>query len=119
MILSGNINNWYSMSDSAIVKEIGKLVKQTRLQKNITQQQLADKVGLYRSTISEMENGRAASLLSFIQVMRGLDKLEILDFLSAVPAVSPLKLAKSKGLFRKRASVTKNNDSRLPEESTW
>lgn len=119
MMLSGNTNNWYAMSDGAIVEEIGNLIKRVRLQKNITQQQLADKIGLYRSTISEMENGRAASLLSFIQVMRGLEKLEILDFLSGVSEVSPLRLAKKEGLVRKRASSKKNEDHQNPEDSSW
>lgn len=107
------------MSDSAIVEEIGNLIKRVRLQKNITQQQLADNVGLYRSTISEMENGRASSLLSFIQVMRGLEKLEILNLLSGVPEVSPLRLAKKEGLVRKRASLKKNKDQQNPEGSSW
>lgn len=107
------------MSDSAIINEIGSLIKRIRLQKNITQQKLADKAGLYRSTISEMENGRAASLLSFIQVLRGLDKLETLASLSDVPAVSPLKLAKQERLVRRRASQKKNNYHQLPEESKW
>jgi len=119
MFLPSNTNNWYAMSDSAIIKEVGSLIKRIRLQQNITQQQLAEKAGLYRTTISEMENGRSASLLSLIQVLRGLDKLEMLNFLSAVPEISPLKLAKREGLVRKNASVKKNNDSNAPEESKW
>jgi len=121
MTFSGNINNWYAMSDSAIIIEIGGLIKRIRLQKNITQQQLADKVGLYRSTISEMENGRASSLLSFIQVLRGLEKLETLNSLSDVPVMSPLKLARKEKLVRKRASISKHNKNsdQDPEVTTW
>ena len=121
MPFSSNINNWYAMSDSAIVTEIGSLIKRIRLQKNITQQQLADKVGLYRSTISEMENGRASSLLSFIVVLRGLEKLETLNSLSEVPAISPLKLARKEKQSRERASVKKkkNNHHQDPEVLTW
>ena len=121
MQFASNINNWYAMSDSAIVTEIGSLIKRIRLQKNITQQQLSDKVGLYRSTISEMENGRASSLLSFIQVLRGLEKLDALNSLSDVPAISPLKLARKEKQSRERASVKrkKNNHHQDPEVSTW
>ena len=109
------------MSDAAIVTEIGSLIKRIRLQKNITQQQLADKVGLYRSTISEMENGRASSLLSFIVVLRGLEKLETLNSLSEVSAISPLKLARKEKQSRERASVKKkkNNHHQDPEVLTW
>jgi transcriptional regulator with XRE-family HTH domain len=121
MTFKSNINNWYVMSDSAIVHEIGGLIRRIRLHKNITQQLLADKVGLYRSTISEMENGRASSLLSFIQVLRGLEKLESLDSLSDQPAISPLKLARKEKQSRKRASITKkkNNHPQDPEVPTW
>jgi transcriptional regulator with XRE-family HTH domain len=121
MTLLGNTNNWYAMSDPAIVTELGSLIRRIRLQKNITQQQLADKSGLYRSTISEMENGRASSLLSFIVVLRGLEKLEILNSLSDIPPISPLKLARNEKLIRKRASVAKNkNDYRQdPEVNSW
>lgn len=109
------------MSDPTIITEIGSLVRRIRLQKNITQQQLADKVGLYRSTISEMENGRASSLLSFIQVLRGLEKLETLNSLSDVPANSPLKLARKEKQSRKRASIAKkkNDLHQDPEVPTW
>jgi transcriptional regulator with XRE-family HTH domain len=106
------------MSDPAIVTEIGKLIKRIRLQQNITQQQLGDNAGLFRTTISEMENGRAASLLSFIQVLRGLDKLEILNFLTELPAISPLLLAKKEGLMRKKASGKKITEDKSLEEST-
>jgi len=121
MTFLSNINKWYAMSDSAIVTEIGSLIKRIRLQKNITQQQLAGQVGLYRSTISEMENGRPSSLLSFIVVLRGLEKLEMLNSLSDVPAISPLKMARKEKLVRKRASVTKdkNNPNQDPEVLTW
>jgi len=119
MSFISNIDNWYAMSDSAIVKEIGRLIKRNRMQKNITQQELADKIGLNRSTISEMENGRASSLLSFIVVLRGLEKLDTLSFFANIPTISPLKMAKKEGLIRKRASVQKNKDNQQPEESTW
>ncbi len=58
MPYSSNTNSWYEMSDFAIVNEISGFIRCIRLQKKITQQQSADKVGLYCSTISEMENGR-------------------------------------------------------------
>jgi len=108
------------MSDSAIIIEVGNLIKSIRLQKNITQQQLADKVGLYRSTISEMENGRASSLLSFIQVLRGLEKLETLNSLSDVLPISPLKLARKEKGIRKRASVSKDKkNNHLDPDVAW
>jgi transcriptional regulator with XRE-family HTH domain len=116
---SSNKLNWFGMSDPAIIKELGIQLKRIRLQKNMSQQQLAIKSGLYRSTISEIENGRTASLLSFIQVLRGLEKLELFDSLTEGPVVSPLTLAREAGLIRKRASSLKRYENNLPEDGTW
>ena len=72
--------DWYSMSDLAIVKELCGILKQVRLQQNITQEQLAVKAGLSRSAISKMETGRSAvELLTVIQVLRALQQLHLLD----------------------------------------
>ena len=43
----GYINNWYGMGDNAILKQIANFIKQTRLKKNITQTNLAEKAGLH------------------------------------------------------------------------
>ena len=112
-------SNWYGMSDPAIIKELGIQLKRIRLRKNMSQQNLATKSGLNRSTISEIENGRTASLLSFIQVLRGLEKLELFGFLAEGPVVSPLSLAREAGLIRKRASSLKQYDTDHPEDVTW
>lgn len=114
-----NTNDWYGMSDPAIINELGVRLKRIRLQNNMSQQELALKSGLYRSTISEIENGRTSSLLSFIQVLRGLEKLELFGHLTTDEAASPLSLAREAGLIRKRASTPKTYGNRLPEEGTW
>ena len=116
---SNNNYDWYGMSDPAIIKEMGIRLKRIRLQKNMSQQQLAVKSGLYRSTISEIENGRVASLLSFIQLLRGLEKLELLGSMVEGPVVSPLSLAREAGLIRKRASSLKRYENNQPEDGTW
>jgi putative transcriptional regulator len=118
MPLSNN-SDWYGMSDPAIIKEVGIQLKRIRLRKNMSQLELAKKSGLNRSTISEIENGRTASLLSFIQVLRGLEKLELFGLLSDGPGISPLSLAREAGLIRKRASSRKQYDNQQPEDATW
>jgi len=66
------------MSDPAIIKELGQQLKRLRLKSNLTQQELSERSGLFRSTISEIENGRIASILSLIQILRALNQLELL-----------------------------------------
>ena len=113
-----NINNWYGMSDPAIIKEIGQMLKAFRLQKNITQEEMAQKIGLNRVTIGEIEKGRPSSLLTFIQILRGLEKLELLNNITPVPTVSPIQMAKLQRKARQRASAT-HTSSEPKKKSTW
>lgn len=117
-MLKDNFTNWYNMSDPTIVKEIGIQLKKMRLRKNITQEKLAATSGLNRATISQLENGRAATLLTLVQVMRALDKLDLLNVFSDEPDVSPLEAVKLKRSGRLRAS-TKKTSNQSREEPGW
>ncbi len=92
------------MSDPSILKEIGKKVKTFRLQKNLTQEEMAQKIGINRATIREMEKGRPSSLLTFIQILRVLGKLDLLSSITNIPTISPIQLAKLQSKIRQRAS---------------
>lgn len=99
--------NFYSMSDSSIVNEICNGIKQIRLNQNMSQQELANRSGLNRVTISRMESGRAVSLLTLVQTLRALGKLEILNAFNEEPEISPLKLFEIQEKYRKKASPKK------------
>lgn len=102
-----DIVSWQSMADPAIVKEIGSSLKQMRLNKNISQMQLAKSSGLSRVTISRMEGGRAATILTIVQVLRALGKLDILNAFHEDAQISPLQLLRMKKYQRQRASGLK------------
>jgi transcriptional regulator with XRE-family HTH domain len=110
-----NNTNWYAKSDPAIVQEISTQLKRFRLKANMTQQELADRAGLFRSTISEIENGRIGSVLSLIQLLRGLNQLEVLDSFVVKDEISPMMVAEQQAKYRKRASH-KNNPK---PDSEW
>ena len=99
-----NINNFYGMSDPAILKDIGQKLKAYRLQKNMTQEEIAQKAGVNRVTIGEIEKGRPSSLLTFIQILRGLKMLDLLNNIVPVSPVSPIQVAKMQRKTRQRAS---------------
>jgi transcriptional regulator with XRE-family HTH domain len=104
MKLKSNINDWSSMTDQAAVREICSGLRQMRLQKNISQAKLAVMSGVNRVTISRMEAGRSATLLTIVAVLRALDKLDILNAFVQAQEVSPLQLLKIQEQQRKRAS---------------
>jgi len=98
-------NNWYTMSDSAILKELAVFIKQVRLRKNYKQNELAEKAGIHRVTLSEFENGgRSISLLTFIELLRALNELELLEAFKTQTTISPLEMAKLEARKRQRAS---------------
>jgi transcriptional regulator with XRE-family HTH domain len=107
-------------SDDAIIKLIGNFIKQHRLQQNITQQQLATKAGINRTTLSDLELGRRCQLLTLIQVLRILNKLYIFDSFDYRPQISPIQLAEMEMKLRKRAKNKKgNNDAPPKKKSDW
>ena len=111
MITQTTSPDWYGMSDPAIVKELCGILKQVRLQQNITQGQLAEIAGLSRSAISKMETGKSTvELLTLIQVLRALQQLHLLDAWKVTATISPLLVAKltTKGRLRASGSTSKH-----------
>jgi len=95
------------MSNSALVQQICSGIKQMRLNQNISQDELATRSGLNRVTISRMEAGRSVSLLTLIQALRALDKLDLLNVFFEEPEISPMKLLEIQEKYRKRATPKK------------
>lgn len=96
--------SWQAMADPAIVRELGDNLKQMRLNQNLSQARLAEYAGLSRVTISRMEGGRAATILTIVQVLRVLERLDILNAFQEDEQVSPLQLLRMKKNQRQRAS---------------
>ena len=111
--------DWVQMTDLAIVAQIGRYIKQTRLGLNRTQEQLAEYSGLNRWTISKVENGESINLTSLIQILRALDTLYVFDGFKVQDEISPLAYAKLKKEQRERASGKRNQSTDNKEELGW
>lgn len=113
----GNTNkNWLSMTGGAIVSVIGSYVKKERLRQNKTQANVAESAGVNRWTVSQIENGEAISLVSLIQILRALNRLDVFEnFQHLEPQVSPLELAKMDKEMRQRASRSNLNKKTTSE----
>jgi transcriptional regulator with XRE-family HTH domain len=97
-------NSILTLSDNAILAMIGNFLKEQRIQQNKTQEEIAQSAGIDRTTLLKMENGSASNMLSFIQVLRALGQLELLQNFEFKEQISPLLLAKMQQYKRKRAS---------------
>lgn len=97
--------NLKRQSDTAISNTLGETLRERRLRRNMTQEQLADLVGVSIPTIQKLEKGKA-TLAVLIAALRALNSLELLTPLLTLPRVSPLAVASSTATARQRASST-------------
>lgn len=96
--------NWYPLSDLAILREIGRSLRQLRLNRNQSQQKVADAAGIDRATLSQIEHGRPTSLLTFVQLLRTLEQLDFLNGLVTTAEINPVALARLTAKQRRQAS---------------
>jgi transcriptional regulator with XRE-family HTH domain len=94
------------MSDEALLHELGHRIARLRLDRNLSQAQLAEHAGISKRTLERLEAGAAATQLSlFLRVLRQLDLLERLELLLPEPQPSPLALLEQQQqATRQRAS---------------
>ena len=108
--------SWAEYSDKALIETMGNFVKKNRLQQNKTQAQIAKAAGVNRWTLSQLENGQPVTMLSFIQILRALDLLNIMDAFTIDKQISPIQLAKYEQMQRKRA---RNNNELNEPDMDW
>lgn len=112
-----NVLQKYAMSDGAILEMLGSFIQKTRLNQNKSQQMVADAAGINRTTLVQMEKGKSVTMLSFIQVLRVLEQLHILDVFELKQEISPLLLAEME--MKKRQRASKQSAKLKPYKSTW
>lgn len=108
--------NWNAMSDQSLSDTIGAYIKHHRMEQNKTQEELAHAAGISRSTLSLLERGGIVTLNTFIQVLRVLDLLSIMDLFKVDKTPSPLALAKMEQERRQRVRSRKKNTD---NKSNW
>jgi putative transcriptional regulator len=92
-----------NLSDNAVLKELGKRLAQTRLERNLSQERLAIEAGVSKATIERLEAGEPVKSTSLIRVLRSLGRLEALDQLLPEPLPSPIERIRLQGRRRQRA----------------
>jgi len=109
--------DYYSMTDRGIETEVGLRIKSLRLRKNVTQQELSKATALSLNTIKSLESGKG-KLINLITVLRELGALDSLDGFIPEVSISPIQLAKQKGIKRRRASGKRIKHG-SGEETEW
>lgn len=103
-------------SDETILRELGSRLARTRLERNVSQEQLAREAGLGKTTVERVERGREVRFSSLIRILRALGQLEALDRLIPEPLPSPLERVRLQGRRRQRARSQKKDQR---QGGTW
>jgi transcriptional regulator with XRE-family HTH domain len=93
----------YRLTDKALLKELGTRLRTTRLNQNITQDELAASSGVGKGAVRAAELGGNITLLNLLRILRALQKLDQVDLLLPEMGPSPLELVKLQGKQRVRA----------------
>jgi transcriptional regulator with XRE-family HTH domain len=102
-------------SDGTILAEIGKRIASRRIDRQLTQAQLAERAGVGKRTVERLENGESTQMSTVIRIFRVLELLPNLDTMIPEPGLRPMDLLKLKGKARQRASAPRETD----EPARW
>lgn len=105
------------LSNPQIEQELGKRLKERRLEMNLSQEQIAARSGLSRRTITAIENGEGSTLTTLIAMLRALQALDTLDAFLPEPGPSPMAMITLRDDVRKYAS--KPRKAQPPTEWKW
>lgn len=103
------------LADASVLAELGARLARHRLNRNLTQAQLAHEAGVSKSTVERVEAGESSQMTNFIRILRALDLLTGLN--QVVPDVppSPIAQVELQERIRKRASPK----SDIPDDEPW
>jgi len=92
-----------AMTNHSIAAEVGRRIERMRLEQNLTQQQVADEVGISRVSYRKLIGG-AGKFENVIAVLRVLGNLDLVDKFVPESVFSPMEQLKLKGKQRQRAT---------------
>jgi transcriptional regulator with XRE-family HTH domain len=95
------------LSDDAVLEEVGHRIAAARLERQMTQAQLAEAAGVSKRTVERLEDGSSTQLGNMIRCLRALGKLEGLERLLPETSTNPIELLRGGRTLRSRARPSK------------
>lgn len=83
---------WQLLLENELLTEFGKCIRSFRKNAGMSQAQLAERVGVSRVNISEIERGSNPSISTFLRILKVFNKLNALEEILQVPNISPKQL---------------------------
>tara|TARA_R110002111_G_scaffold237579_1_gene298894 strand:+ start:269 stop:637 length:369 start_codon:yes stop_codon:yes gene_type:complete len=114
------MDKYEQMTDDSILEQLGERLSRYRLDRNVTQAELAREAGIHKNTVFRLEAGESTQTKNLIRVLRALGLLEQLDALVPEPVPSPLKQLEEQERQRKRAASKSGQQSETKSTGwTW
>ncbi|MEN8693398.1 MAG: helix-turn-helix domain-containing protein [Akkermansiaceae bacterium] len=107
-----NNKSYFDLDDAGLEGVIGERVQRHRLNLNMSQNELAEKAGVARRTITSVENGQGGTLSTLIRLLRAMDKISLLEDFLKEPELSAEQKKKAK-----RGKLQQRKYSSRPSES--
>jgi transcriptional regulator with XRE-family HTH domain len=109
------------LSNDAVTEEIGRRIAAARLERQMTQAQLAEAAGISKRTVERLEDGESTQLANLIRCLRALDKLEGLERLLPETPINPIEQLKGRRTPRQRARSSKGGGTSetAPPVAPW
>ena len=109
-----------SLTDEAVLRELGGRLAAVRLAGNLTQAALAEEAGVSKRTVERLESGEVATRLSgLVRVCRALGLVDRFEAFVPRAAPGPVEQLKLAGRQRHRASGRRQPVARAPRKWTW
>ena len=100
-------------SNEEVLRELGKRIREVRIDMDMTQSEAAKKAGVTAKTISRIENGEDLSVSTMLNVLRALGLAQNMDALIPEPTARPSRLmANEKERLRVRKKASQTDSSR-------
>ncbi len=91
-------------SDLAVLAEFGRRAERTRVARNLSQLELAERAGVGKRTLERFEAGESTTTLNLVRILRALDLLDALPQIFPDSAPSPMAQLRDAKRERRRAS---------------
>jgi len=110
---------FYDLPASTVLSVIGERLRRARLDSNLTQQALAEAVGVSLKTVRNAEDGRNISLETLVLLLQGLQRIDELDSFLVAEGPSPVVLAERQGKLRQRATGKRSSGPGTSGDWEW
>ena len=90
-----------SQTPTELQRDLGQRLRRLRIDRDLSQEQLAGKAGVSLKTLRNLELGAGSSVDTLLRTLKALGVPNLLDSLAPAPGVSPIALLKGPDVPRR------------------